>query len=79
MLDLDTVGQHLISLGIEPKGHSDRSLLGADQGKRACILDQLGQALDTALAVSSGYEFAQTADDLAGPQRLLGRLADCFA
>ena len=51
----------------------------ADQGERAGILDQLGQAFDPALAFAARHEFAQAADDLAGAQRLVGRLADRVA
>ena len=76
LLDLDAIGQHQVGLGIEPEGHRDAVLPRAHQGERAGVLDQLGQALDPAVAFAAGHELAQPADDVAGAQGLVGGLAE---
>ena len=79
LLDLDPVGEHQIGARIELEADPDAVLLGADQGQRARLLDQLGEALDPPLALAAADEIAQAADDLAGAQRLLGRLVERVA
>ena len=65
---------------VDLKRHAHALLLGADERERARLLDQLLDAFDPPLAFAPRDEIAQTADDLAGAQRLLGglvhRLAD---
>ena len=79
LLDLDAIGQHQIGLGIEPERHGDAGLPRADQGERAGVLDQLGEVLDPPVALAAGHELAQSADDVAGTQRLVGGLAQRVA
>ena len=56
------------------KHHPHAVLLDADQRQRARFLDQLLQAFHPLVALAAGDEIAQAADDLAGAQRLFGRL-----
>ena len=61
LLDLDAVRQNRVGIGSEPEGYGDTVLPGADQGQRAGVLDQLGQALGAAVAVATGHELTQPA------------------
>ena len=79
LLDLDAIGQHQIGLGVEPERRGDAGLPRADQGKRAGVLDQLGEVLDPPVAFAAGHELSQSADDVAGTQRLVGGLAQRVA
>src|SRR5437868_239242 len=54
LLDLDAVGEHQVGRRVEPEGDLYAVLPGTDQGKRAGVLDQLGQAFDAALALATG-------------------------
>ena len=72
LLYLDLVGKDEVGVGVEGEPHADAVLLRADQGKRARLLDQLGDALDALLAFPAADEVAQPPDDLPGAQRLFG-------
>ena len=79
LLHLDAVGEHRGRARIEIEGHMHTLLLGADQGERACLLDELGQALDPVFGIAARHEAAQMPDDVAGAQGLFGGLADAVA
>ena len=74
LLNLHLVGEHKLDRRIEGKAHAHAAVLGADQGKRARLLDELLDVLDPPLAFAARNEIPQPANDLARPQRLLGRL-----
>ena len=74
LLNLHLVGEHEIQPRRKREAHPHAPVLGADQRQRACLLDQLFYVLDAPLALAVGDEIAQPADDLAGAQRLIGRL-----
>ena len=67
LLDLHLVDQHQVDLRVEVEADAHAMLLGADQGQRAGLLDQLRQALDPPLGLAAGDELAQPADDLRRP------------
>src|SRR4029077_8605996 len=68
LLDLHLVDQDEIVDGIDLEAHANAMLLGADEGKRACFLDQFLDALDAPFALAARDEVAQAANDLAGAQ-----------
>ena len=74
LLDLHLVGQDQVVRRIDLKAHPDAVLLRPNEGEGARFLDQLVDAFDAPLALATRDEIAQPADDLAGAQRLLGRL-----
>ena len=73
-MDLHLIGQYKVDARLQVEAHAHASVLGADQRQRACLLDQLLDVFDAALALATGNEIAQAADDLAGAQRLFGGL-----
>ena len=79
LLDLHLVDQDEIVRRIDLKSYSHAMFLRAHQRERARLFDQFLDAFDAPLAFAARDEIAQSADDLAGAQRLLGGLLHCVA
>ena len=74
LLNLHLVREHKLALRVEGKAHVHTAVLGADEGKRARLFDELLYVLNPPLAFAARNEITQPANDLPRPQRLLGRL-----
>src|SRR5882672_10643808 len=70
LLDLHLVGEHGIQGRIERKADPNAMFLGANESKRACLLDQLVDAFDPPLSLAAHNEVARASDDLSRTQRL---------
>src|SRR5262245_14095525 len=79
LLNLHLVSQYKIDRWIELKLYSHALILGSDQRQRACLLDQLLDALNAPLAFATRHEIPQPPDDLPGADRLISRLIDRIA
>jgi len=79
LLDLDSVCQYDVSLGIEPAGDGDPGFASTDQGECAGILDQLCETLDPAIAFAACNKLSQTTDDMPCTQCLVGRFTEGLA
>ena len=76
LLDLDPVGPHGLQAGGDADPGDQALLPGPDEGQRARLLDQPRDGLEPALRLAAGDELPQAADDLTGPQGLLGGLVE---
>ncbi len=58
LLDLHLLDQHHVGVAREAEQGLDPLLLGADEGERARLLDQLADVLGTPLGLAAGNELA---------------------